>query len=1156
VTPTCFTPCQSPVGCPVPTPTYDQFVTWGLSAATYPTLSSTSFAAEAAEIAGGLAMVGAVVGGLGAAAVLSVVVPTATLEAVAESMYPLMAAEMTSGVDGTLALAPEALSAIGFIFAVVVFAIVTSVLEGIRVATNAQLPLKLAQLVVGARTVTADPATLLADTTGQSTLFSLFVGATMPAPRVDSNCDWESTVPTGQLIGTYSPLGEGPDTTALNRGCLNPPAIPAASPTDPHFMVTQQGGATTASPSIGVTNVAAGASSTVRLSGHWFVQQVSHGGVNNVQSLRLNYTDWAGAPQRAILLHDSTGYFFVGISTPLGGDASSIDPATCAADGTCWKSDHIQYVGSDGKKYSASVQDPVVANGTPISPAHVLEGTPATFNANNFAPVGADHELIYTWRFRKTGCGITFNEGCPNFEPPISGPAQTATFTWQSPGPGAVQLTADDRDGHSVTTTFPVNVENIAPTVHVTRDCATDGPPCDVRVVDAGQPLTLTGVAADAGDNDDENIVVYWGDGTTSHSAAGPETIVFNPTMTLTQDGAKIDGAKTFTFSGSHTYAQPGVYFATASMSDWFGGTGVSSFTVTVPQRAQVAFGALDDQVYGGQLHLTAQGAFGPVVDFAASPASVCTTSGANGADLKMVGVGQCTVTASQSGSLSAQQTFRVKPAPLQIKADDQSSAYGAPAPTYTASFAGLVNGDTKDVVTGLVLTGPGGSKAVGTYPIVPSGATSPNYDISFVNGTETVTPAPLTVTADDQTKVYGGPDPAFTVSYAGLVNGDTQADITGVTASGPPTGSGVGQYPITVSGGTNANYAITTVNGKETIKAAPLKITARDATKAYGAPNPAFTATYDGLVNGDGSGVVTGLTLTGPPATSGVGSYPIHPSGASSPNYAITYVDGHETITPSMLVIKADAKTVASGNVASYTWAGVGWVNGDNDATLSRSPNHVPTCSAIVNGAAASASTPPGVYANAITCQGAVDANYTITYAPASLTVDPVITLAQTGLPTNVAAKATLDGVSVVLPVTRREVGYNTAHSYSFPSTVIGPDGTIYTTATPAFSGSVTSNASATASYATMNGLVDAAVKSGGMPKALGTALDVVWTKAQTDLKAGKIPAAKVDIAAFAALVVAGRIANKITAATATLLLQRAQAVFASIGGQGTVSR
>ena len=86
------------------------------------------------------------------------------------------------------------------------------------------------------------------------------------------------------------------------------------------------------------------------------------------------------------------------------------------------------------------------------------------------------------------------------------------------------------------------------------------------------------------------------------------------------------------------------------------------------------------------------------------------------------------------------------------------------------------------------------------------------------------------------------------------------------------------------------------------------------------------------------------------------------------------------------------------------------------------------------------------------------------------------------------------------------------------------------------------------------MNGLVDAAVKSGGMPKAIGTALEAVWTKAQTDLKSGKTSAAKVDIAAFAALVVAGRVANKITPATATLLLQRAQTVFASIGGQGNL--
>ena len=43
-----------------------------------------------------------------------------------------------------------------------------------------------------------------------------------------------------------------------------------------------------------------------------------------------------------------------------------------------------------------------------------------------------------------------------------------------------------------------------------------------------------------------------------------------------------------------------------------------------------------------------------------------------------------------------------------------------------------------------------------GGYPITPGSLTSTNYAITFVNGTLTVNPAPLTVTANDATKVYG----------------------------------------------------------------------------------------------------------------------------------------------------------------------------------------------------------------------------------------------------------------------------------------------------------------------------------------------------------------------------------------------------------------
>ena len=54
-------------------------------------------------------------------------------------------------------------------------------------------------------------------------------------------------------------------------------------------------------------------------------------------------------------------------------------------------------------------------------------------------------------------------------------------------------------------------------------------------------------------------------------------------------------------------------------------------------------------------------------------------------------------------------------------------------------------------------------------YAITASGAVDPDYTISYVGGTLTVTPAPLTITANNQTKVYGAALPTLTASYCGL---------------------------------------------------------------------------------------------------------------------------------------------------------------------------------------------------------------------------------------------------------------------------------------------------------------------------------------------------------------------------------------------------
>jgi hypothetical protein len=107
----------------------------------------------------------------------------------------------------------------------------------------------------------------------------------------------------------------------------------------------------------------------------------------------------------------------------------------------------------------------------------------------------------------------------------------------------------------------------------------------------------------------------------------------------------------------------------------------------------------------------------------------------------------------------------------------------------------------------------------VGTYADNLASATGTglaNYAISFVNGSLTITPAPLTITADDARRAVGAPNPAFTASYAGFVGGETPANLGGTLAFATPAvpASPPGAYAITPSGQTSSNYRISFVDG------------------------------------------------------------------------------------------------------------------------------------------------------------------------------------------------------------------------------------------------------------------------------------------------------------------------------------------------------
>jgi uncharacterized repeat protein (TIGR01451 family) len=95
----------------------------------------------------------------------------------------------------------------------------------------------------------------------------------------------------------------------------------------------------------------------------------------------------------------------------------------------------------------------------------------------------------------------------------------------------------------------------------------------------------------------------------------------------------------------------------------------------------------------------------------------------------------------------------------------------------------------------------------------------------------ESVLPAPLTISADDETMTYGGAVPTLTASYAGFVNGDTPAGLTTLptlttTAS---SRSSEGDYLIGVDGAADPNYTIRYVTGTLTVAQATTHIQTAD---------------------------------------------------------------------------------------------------------------------------------------------------------------------------------------------------------------------------------------------------------------------------------------------------------------------------------------
>jgi hypothetical protein len=414
------------------------------------------------------------------------------------------------------------------------------------------------------------------------------------------------------------------------------------------------------------------------------------------------------------------------------------------------------------------------------------------------------------------------------------------------------------------------------------------------------------------------------------------------------------------------------------------------------PAPQSIAFPAPGPATYGNApVSLEATASSGLAVTYSVAPGQPCSI---NGATAVVLAAGSCVISANQTGDAShaeadsVQATLLIAPAPLTATAANASMPYGGTLPMPSIGYSGFIGSESAANLPAqpAATTTATASSHVGSYAISIAGpAVDGNYAITYVTGTLTVTPVPLTITADDKSQVYGAALPALSVSYSGLVNGDSVASLSSapVLSTSASDASHVGTYGIIASGAVDGDYSIAYVPGKLTITPAPLTITADSLTKVYGAPMPALSASYSGLVNGDLPASLavapTLSTAAGDDSRVSGNPYAITVGGAVDSDYSIAYVAGTLTVTPAPLTITADDQTKPYGAaLPAFTASYRGFVNGDTAASLTMPPTLSTT-------AASSSHVTGSPYA--ITIGGAADSDYAISYVAGALTMTPV---------------------------------------------------------------------------------------------------------------------------------------------------------------------
>lgn len=374
------------------------------------------------------------------------------------------------------------------------------------------------------------------------------------------------------------------------------------------------------------------------------------------------------------------------------------------------------------------------------------------------------------------------------------------------------------------------------------------------------------------------------------------------------------------------------------------------TFEVMDPTKDEqsITFSAISDKTYGdASFSINASASSDLEVDYrvVSGPATL------DDDELTITGAGEVTIEATQAGdddynpALSVEKTFVVAKAILMVTANDQIRLYGADNPALTLSYEGFAYEDEAGYLQTLptVATSADHSSNVDAYIISVEGAADDNYTFEYTAGTLTIEKAPLVITAEEQTMIYGDSLPELTLSYSGFLNDeiDTVLNVQPTASTSATITSDVGTYDILLDGGEDNNYALELITGILDIRPAALVASADSIEAVYGGEIPVLTISYTGFKIEDSEADINAPSATTSAAQGSFpGTYPIVLAGGEAMNYELRLEGSVLEIDKALLTVLVVNDTITYGDEIpepQITYSG--FVNDDTVGVLDSQP-------------------------------------------------------------------------------------------------------------------------------------------------------------------------------------------------------------------------